>query len=481
MKQIIKSILAVILLLCIVVTAAGCGGDKNPASSQDTGVADDFFADSETVNSQDKTTDEKDDKDDAKDTSSKDKEVPKENKVDGKSWSQLLASMPKKLRGTTVTVFNWNPAAEYTGAPLVIEEFTKQTGIKVDWQTINYDVYFTRLAARVASDEAPDVVRTNTPVSTNMVSFQPLSATKFDFSDSAWDQNVMKDYTINGKAYATSLKNTHLGSVNMIFYNKALIDKYDLENPYLLWKNGKWTMNKFIQMCEEYKKATKTEHSCTGGWWEYWSMIYGIQGPVKYDGKKYSNNVKDKTFLTVTQKIAEWYNTKEYLAEGRAEEFNAGEVLFYAGQSVLARRKNVYFSDLKAENNFYAVPMPAVDGQKTYYQGRGEYEAYAIADGAKNPEAVPYFLRYFLDGGNYDLKNFFCNPQNLEVYNWCMNQKNTIWSTGYKEGGDDFGNFGSAGIASLKGNQIKSYVDANSAVIDKRVTNFNNALGKIKK
>ena len=124
--------------------------------------------------------------------------------------------------------------------------------------------------------------------------------------------------------------------------------------------------------------------------------------------------------------------------------------------------------------------MPAVDGQKTYYQGKGEYEAYAIAKGAKNPEAVPYFLRYYLDGGNYDLNSFFCNKQNLEVYQWCMSQKDTIWSTYYENAEDTFGD-GKTGLLSLQGNQIKSFIDSNAYMIDNRVKNFNNLLSQMKK
>ena len=485
MKQTVKALVSIVLLLAIAFSAAGCEKKETSSnSSSEAALGDDFFADKETLTSNEEnaagTSESSLSGDSGKTSVGGTVSVPKENLVGGKSWEAVLSSMPKSLRGTTVTVYNWNPVSEYTGAPAVIEAFEKQTGIKVEWKTVNFDVYVTRLAALVASGESPDVVRTRTPVPSRLVSFQPLSAANYDFTDAAWDQTLMKDYTVNGSVYATSLKNTHLGSVNLMFYNKALINRYDIEDPYKLWKNGKWTRSKFLEICELYKKESKVNFACVGATWEAWTEMYGIAGPVGYDGSKYYSNLGNSQFLTVTQQIADLYNTSKLMGEGRAEVFDAGQSLFYAGASVYARKKNSYFGSLKSTGSFYAVPFPSVDGQSKYYQGRDEYEAYALAKGAKNPQAVPYFLRYFLDGGNYDLSGFFCNAQNLEVYNWCMNQTNTIWSTYFNSAEDTFGSDAN-GIVTLPGSQVKSFIDSNSSVIDRRVSRFNEMLANIKK
>ena len=470
MKKMITMLLAVMMLL----TVAGCGSSDKTKQTSDAAANDDFFADDVTV----VESDSKDKKEDSKSKKKENANVPQENKVGGKSASEVLASMPSKLKGSKLTVYNWNPASEYTGAPTVIQQFEKKTGIKVEWKTINFEVYTTRLASLIASGNSPDLVRTRTPSSTRLTSFQPLSVTKFDFSDEAWDQILMKDYSVNGVPYATSLRNTHLGSVAMMFYNKSLINKYDLENPYTLWKNGKWTMSKFVKMCKDYKAASNEAFGCVGWTYNAWNQLYGVAGPIGYDGTKYFSNLSNNKYLTSTVAIADYFNTSKLFGEGRAEVFDANRALFYAGASVYARRKNSYFGSVKAAGSFYAVPMPTVDGQSTYYQPRDEYEAYAIAKGAKNPEAAPYFLRYFLDGANYDLSNFFCNKQNLEVYNWCMSQKNTIWSLG--DGGEIFNNREN-GIYSKRGNQIKSFIDSNAAEINQMVKKYNEALADLKK
>lgn len=481
MKRTYITILAILLVLTMFFSVTGCGKAANTESEA---VNDGFFADAENViesASGDASNNTSGSSGSTSDSSiDKNTDIPKESVVGGKSWKNVLASMPKKLRGTTVKVMNWNPITEYTGAAVAVKEFEKQTGIKVDWQMVDMSVYVTRLAALVASDKAPDVVRTCTPVPSWMLSFQSLDVANYDFTDNAWDEKVMKDYTVNGVTYATSLNNTHLGTVNMMFYNKELINRYDYEDPYKLWKSGKWTWSKFIEMCKTFKKEANADRACVGAEWEIWSQLYGIPGPVGYDGSKYYSLLGDSKFLTVTQQIADLYHVDQLFHQGQAEEMDAGNVLFYAGASIYLRKNNSYLGELKSSGTLYAVPMPAIDGQSTYYQSRFEYEAYAIAQGAKNPEAVPYFLRYFLDGENYDLNSFFCNRQNLEVYNWCMSQENTIWTTGYNDADDTFGD-GKTGLVALQGSQVKSYIDSNANMIDARVSKLNKLLSQLKK
>ncbi len=467
MNRILKNTLVLFLTLMMLLPSVACGEKKE--ASKKTDANNDFFTDTEIS-----TTDEDETKSD--DTQTTDKFVPDENKIGGKSWKEVLASMPKNLRGTKVVLYNWNPAAEYTGAPEVLERFTKETGIKVEWMRINYSEYVTKLSALIASKESPDTVRTRLPVPERLSQFQSIDAAKYDFTDDAWDKTVMRDYTVNGVTYATSLKNTHLGSVVMMFYNKDIITKYDMEDPYTLWKNGKWTVNKFVEMCREYKKLSgNTTNAATGMTFSCWSQMYGIQGNIAFENGKWVSKMGTDNFLEITQKFADYDNVEEIFHQGRAEVMDSGEALFYAGGSVYLRKKNTYFGTLKAEGKLYVVPMPSVEGQSVYYQQRDEYEAYAIAKGAKNPEAVPYLLRYFLDGANYELDRFFCNKQNLEVYNWCMAQPNSIWSINY------YGDDSEHGWYKKTGNQIKSYADSIEPLVNTKVKELNEATAKLGK
>ena len=127
MKTSIKRLLALFLASMMVLTVAGCGAENEEVPVSEVTANDDFFADDVTLIEDDDNKKENTSKEENNKT-----EVPKENSVSGKSADEVLAAMPKKLRGTTITMYNWNPASEYTGAPTVIQDFEKKTGIKVE-------------------------------------------------------------------------------------------------------------------------------------------------------------------------------------------------------------------------------------------------------------------------------------------------------------------------------------------------------------
>lgn len=463
MKRRLVSAISLCMVLCVMMSFAACGEQKTVSTD------DDFFKDS--VN----TISGNQGQDDEQDISSGNNE----SVGGGKTWEQVLESMPNDLRGTSITVYNWNPISEYTGGTSVIKKFEQATGISVNWQTENFDTYLSKLASLVAAGNSPDVVRMRTPLPAGTISMQPVSVAEFDFSDAAWDSWVSDIYTVNGKSYAVNLKNTNLSSPNMLLYNKSLISKYDLEDPYTLWKNGKWTYDKFVQICKDYMAESKADSACTYEDWSEFSYWFGVSGPVKFDGKIYSSAVGDSEFISATQKIADMKNTDRIICSWNHDDFNGGKLLFFNGSAVLARRLNSYFTTLKSNGQLLAVPGPTVSG-KEEYQLFSEVEAYGIPKGSKNPKAVPYFLRYFLDGNNYDLSSFFCSEQALEVYNYCMKTSNRMWTTLYREQHSFYGDKPAdtfiTKLLDSTSSQVSSILNSTASDIDARVKRYNQEL-----
>ena len=111
----LRSALSLFLAAAFIFTCAACG-NKN-TGSQESDIDGDFFTDDEVVISNDTDgADSKTGDSDSNAAGNSSANTPKGNKIGGKSWKEVLAGMPKKLRGTTVTVYNWNPAYEYSGA-----------------------------------------------------------------------------------------------------------------------------------------------------------------------------------------------------------------------------------------------------------------------------------------------------------------------------------------------------------------------------
>lgn len=67
-----------------------------------------------------------------------------------------------------------------------------------------------------------------------------------------WSERSMKEMTINGKMfYATG--DIAIGmwkTLHVFYFNKDLLDQYQLENPYQLVNDGKWTFDAFLRMID---------------------------------------------------------------------------------------------------------------------------------------------------------------------------------------------------------------------------------------
>ena len=72
-----------------------------------------------------------------------------------------------------------------------------------------------------------------------------------DFTKTWWDQNAISDLTVNGKMYFSTgdFDTTRFDGIRSLFFNKALIEQNHLDDPYALVDSGKWTMDKFTEMC----------------------------------------------------------------------------------------------------------------------------------------------------------------------------------------------------------------------------------------
>ena len=426
-------------LICLALAAmmvfsiAGCG-KKNTTSIATDGEDFDLGGSEESQEADTSKSDKGKDKGQNLDVSQDEtKTVKPKASLDGLSWNQLVAQMPKELRGTTITVCSWNPVKEVTGAENVVANFEKQTGIKVNWKVESYDLYDQKIAALVNAGNAPDLIRYYCPAIHRMYFCQDVkSATGYDFNGAIWDSRVTSKYTIKGKIYGVNLKNTFVNQPKVIMYKKSVIEKTKMEDPYLLWKKGKWTWAKFISMCKDFKEKT---NGSGVSWISYNAVDYmdfnGIT-LINFDGNKYTNNISSSGVNTTLKQMCA-YSKQGILSSAVRDQkvFPSSNSLFMTFNSIANRKTNANLMTVKQENDLYCVPIPAIKGRENV-QTFSELEAYGIPKGAKNAAAVYYFLRYYLDANNYDANNCFVNRQAYEVYQACMAKKEFVTSS------DDF-------------------------------------------
>ena len=476
MKSIFKSALTLFLALSMLLMITACGNNGD-----NTGTNDDVSSDVESSQVED-TNNAEDTSSDSSATTSSTISTPTSSSSTRKSWSAVLKGMPSSLKGTTIEMYNWNPISEIAGAKATVEKFTKETGIKVKWTTESYGTYLSKLASRVAAKDSPDVVRLTTPLPGALISLQDLSATNFDYSDKAWDKTMMQLYTVNGKVYGTTMVGTHLNSERVLFYNKNLISEYELSDPFALWKQGKWNLNTFLQYCRAFTKEAGTPAWGFGDPSKYLCM-FGHTGIIKFDGKQYSSNLTDNNFVKLVKEQADFINTEKIATSSWGyDEFEKGEALFWTSSTIYSRKANAYFPKMKSSGVLGVVPLPTVDGQKTYYQGIHEAEAYGVAKGAKNAAAVGYFLRYFLDPTNYSMSDFFYSKEAYEVWKSCSQQANKIYTYSF---GGDYTLLGGRDkfedqMMNVPGAQIPQKIQENAALINTRIKKYNEQIGQIK-
>lgn len=429
MNTVAKRILFGLLALVLTLSLVACGGDNGTTATTTAGdeVVTTTVVDPSGENTT-TTTVGSEDKPSSVTSSTKSTtstKAPTANSK-GKTWAEVKAGMPANLKNTSITFFNWNEAKSITDAEKVIANFTKETGITVKWELgTNSTVYVTEVAARVAAQNAPDIVRMKDVNPALLSQLQPLSSTGYDFSDAAWDSGVLDMYSYKGTPYAANLKDTLMQQPDVLMYNKGLINKYDLEDPYALWKSGKWTWDKFVELCTDFKDQAGDSATAYSPFRYQWCAQMMGADFVKYDPDTgYRNTMSDKKLIDGFQMVIK-FKEAGLATENpwQRQSFEAGNVLFFHDAIIGARKTHFYFVDFKTNGSLGVVPLPKIEGV-TNYQLFAELEAYAISKGAKNPKAAPYFMRYFLDAKNYNANTFFANKNILDVYNSCMAQKN---------------------------------------------------------
>ena len=399
-------------------------------------------------------------------------------------WEEIKAKIPSDAKGKTIEVFSWNKLSDVTGAPDVVDNFQKETGINVEWVVGSYNEYSTKIAARVAAKDSPDVVRLMRIDTGLLQVLQPLQNFDYDFTDSAWDTRILDFYTFDGKTYAANLRNTLIQQPRALIYNKNLISKYDLEDPYSLWKQGNWTWDKFEEVCSTFKD--EVDDDTYTPWTSYqWADVgdaYGA-GMIKREGDRFVSNMTDPNLLKGWQKMCDFRedgitNTIRF----DIANFESGKVLFFTESLISVRRTHFYWTELKSQGALGAVPLPTMEGG-TNATVWSEVEAYGVPKGAPNGDLVPYFLRYYLDGDNYNKQTFFCDTTMLDVHEALMQAEEMF--VNYDAGliTEDVGRGGihmNAGLINVKSAQVPSKLDSYANMVDAAVKNANGILDKIK-
>ena len=108
--------------------------------------------------------------------------------------------------------------------------------------------YANKSVVMLASVTAPDVLRVD---HYNFANLQRkdffMDLTSLTKSDPTWNEadffpQTINEGKVNGKIFGLNV----LFGGTVIYYNKTMVAKEGIEDPYLAWKNGHWTYQQFI-------------------------------------------------------------------------------------------------------------------------------------------------------------------------------------------------------------------------------------------
>ena len=332
---------------------------------------------------------------------SKDKETSEgnENKVEATGWEAMFGEeyvkareayeaehnpydIPEELRGTTVKFATWIDHTT-TEAAWIMENFEKDTGIKVEWIQIPQATYFQQLSQMVAAGEAPDVyVENNEFFPMNLQISKPLDeVASIDLEDPIWDTGYA-DFTTFGKHYyQINAKNSVWQTTNLVYYNRKAMEDNGLLTPQDYIDAGEWTWDTMIEMMREYDSLGD---NYSGGYLKPDTLTTTLGSSIIYmkDGR-FVNGVNDAAVATGYKTYIQTVDEGIYSANS-----NANMIKGTVGLSIVdsfGLKKTGYFKGIDEDLLGFA-PIPEKEGEECYTSSH--YRAYGILSGSKNPEAA---------------------------------------------------------------------------------------------
>jgi len=239
MKKTAIRLLAFVLSLVMCFAVAGCGGDeKTDKTSSKEDTFDDLGGDIDfegTVSG-----------DEGGEEGSGDGSGSFNDGASQKDRLDVFKNVPKKLRGTSVTIAHWGDegGAEYVK---VAKAFTKLTGINVKWQLFNQLTYEADIAKQIVAGKGPDVIILNDKIP-QIYEVAAELPKNFNINDGFWDPRITEQTRFNGKNYfVNSYYSPYVPTAGIVVYNKEIFNENGLTSPVDYINNGNWTWETFKQ------------------------------------------------------------------------------------------------------------------------------------------------------------------------------------------------------------------------------------------
>ena len=286
----------------------------------------------------------------------------------------------------------------------IIDGFNESNeyGVKVEIQNITNADYKTKLTTMMASDSEPDIIFTwqlgyleNFVNGDKVISIQKYLDEDEDWKNS-FNGGILEPLTYDGEVYAIPTQQ----STAIMYYNKAIFDKYGLEVP--------TTYDEYVQVCDTLKENGVTPvalASTADDAWLVSQYIQQLSDGIK--GEDIFNSIKDGTGkwndegMVEAGKLFQEEVNKGYFEDGfTGVSREEAQLQFANGQTAMYFNGCWEISNLdKKENvaeaeNISCFLMPAVNEEYAGVEVGSVDASYAITKNCKNVDAAVALLKY---------------------------------------------------------------------------------------
>lgn len=271
-----------------------------------------------------------------------------------------------------------------------------------DYTYVDYGDRYDKLANLVTSGDSPDIFQFeigNYPYTAAKDLFQPIDDV-IDFSNSMWDRNrdVMKKFKWDGKTYCAI---TTINLDTLLWYRNSVIAENNLDDPYELFKAGKWDWNTFLDMCSKFSDPENGKYCIDG-----WSMpekfvattgvpMVGLSEEGKLECNFYNADIERCMTTVVDQMFKQNYRYPRHELNNwsiNKDAFVQGNTLFWG--SLAWSIKDEFQANFKREGwedgEMFCVPIPKDPNSDKYYQCM-KNDSWMLCGGSQNKEGFAAF------------------------------------------------------------------------------------------
>ncbi|MBQ6120166.1 MAG: sugar ABC transporter substrate-binding protein [Clostridia bacterium] len=319
--------------------------------------------------------------------------------------AMLLTTVSALAEGYSVDVLEvkiWDNN-QLAGLQQIADEWTAQSGVKVNIQVVDWDNYWTLLEAGASGGEMPDVFWMHSNNAQMYMGAQKLldltdyiaASDKIDLAN--YYPGITELYSLNDRNYAIAKDHDTIA----LLYNKAIFDQYGVGYP-----DDTWTWDDYKAAAEAITEASGGEvygAACntTNDQDGYFNIIYDFGGYVISEDKKSSgwdneNTMKAMNFVGSLMEKA-WAPQQLVAENGTDTLFNNRKVAMISQGSWMI---NSFYTYEGSEDYAWAVlPYADVNGNGqadegercSIYNGLG----WAASATTKDPNAAWSLIEWF--------------------------------------------------------------------------------------